>query len=69
MMAFIGYPLWGDFKYGRPGEKNQGIGLWAYRLGFSHPTRKDEQKFSLLPPADVEPWQFFRETIKSLDLS
>lgn len=54
-------PIWGDARYGagKPGEQ---IALWAERLSFTHPTRRERMSFQSLPPARV-PWTYFREVI------
>lgn len=50
-MAYAGYPLLGDQKYGA--QKNQkGIGLCAYRLCIPHPTTKEEMEFKISPKGE-----------------
>lgn len=54
-----GLPLVGDRKYNPcPGET--GIGLWSYRLVFSHPVTGAPLTFSHLPPAQP-PWSLFSD--------
>ena len=62
--AHAGFPLWGDARYGggRPGEQ---IALWAYRLGFEHPTRHEQLSFTA-PPPDSGAWRDFQDAIKEL---
>ena len=62
--AHAGFPLWGDARYGggRPGEQ---IALWAYKLGFEHPTRHDVLAFTA-PPPDSGAWRDFQDVIKEL---
>lgn len=56
-LAAVGNPLYGDQKYGRqqnsPGEQ---LALWAYRLQFEHPTKK-EPMIIQAPPPHVYPWK------------
>ncbi|WP_129723723.1 RluA family pseudouridine synthase [Xylanivirga thermophila] len=58
-MAQIGYPLYGDQKYGldvnKPGQQ---IALWSQSLFISHPTLKKNMKFNSTPPS-VYPWNLF----------
>lgn len=43
----IGYPLFGDQLYGN--KNNEQIRLYAYKLSFIHPVRKEVLEFKLLP--------------------
>ena len=43
----IGYPLLGDKKYGS--NKNTSLRLFAYKLSFVHPVKKELMNFKLLP--------------------
>ena len=56
-----GYPLVGDSRYGIDKEKN--IGLFAYKLTFIHPVKKEEMTFSFLP--NYQPFNWFN--IKTLE--
>jgi 23S rRNA pseudouridine1911/1915/1917 synthase len=62
--AHLGYPLWGDARYGggKPGEQ---IALWAYYLRFSHPTRGETLSFAEAPPA-AGAWGAFAPEIEEL---
>lgn len=42
------YPLYGDQRYGKCDNKQ--IALWAYKLEFVHPVKKELMKFEYLPP-------------------
>ena len=53
-----GYPLYGDNKYGNDSNKN--LGLYAYKLEFIHPTKKENLLFINYP--DYNPFTKF--TIK-----
>ena len=56
-----GLPLWGDRKYGLPGESGP-IALWSCSLGFAHPLTGEAMSFQKTPP-EREPWTFFKEEI------
>ena len=43
-MANAGHSLFGDQKYGVRGKGKQ-IRLWAYKVTFIHPTKKEPLKF------------------------
>lgn len=59
-LATTGYPLYGDQKYGahvnKPGQQ---IALWAHKLAFPHPTKKDKIEISASPPESY-PWSLFQ---------
>ncbi|MUV38266.1 23S rRNA pseudouridine(1911/1915/1917) synthase [Lentibacillus sp. JNUCC-1] len=58
-LSHAGMPLYGDQKYGfnvnKPGQQ---IALWAHKLSFEHPTKKDMITVESTPP-DTGPWQQF----------
>ncbi|MDY0407051.1 RluA family pseudouridine synthase [Virgibacillus sp. 179-BFC.A HS] len=55
--AAIGCPLYGDQKYGQQVNKpGQQIALWANKLGFDHPVKKEYMTFESTPP-EVFPWK------------
>jgi len=46
----IGYPLYGDVKYGKNVNKEgQNLALFAYSLTFFHPTKDEVMEFKVLP--------------------
>lgn len=46
----IGYPLYGDVKYGKEiNKKGQDLALFAYSLTFFHPTKDEVMQFNVLP--------------------
>lgn len=50
-MDYIGHPVLGDKKYGKPDDPIKRLGLHAYRLEFTHPFTKKYFKFETkLPP-------------------
>lgn len=59
----IGCPIWGDYLY-NPLWKKRAAGdnpaLWAYKLKFMHPIKKEEMEF-IIEPATVFPWCGFSE--------
>ena len=55
--AHRGFPLWGDRKYGRPGDAGP-IALWSCAVGFDHPATGQRLHFSLEPPKEY-PWTLF----------
>ena len=57
--AARGLPLWGDRKYGVPGDGGD-IALWSHMLSFAHPATGEELSFTL-PPPDRDPWIAFKE--------
>ncbi|NLF26818.1 MAG: RNA pseudouridine synthase, partial [Clostridiales bacterium] len=57
-----GLPLWGDARYGG-GLPGQQIALWAHRLGFEHPTRREPVRLASLPP-DAGAWAEFYDVIE-----
>lgn len=78
-MAFSGFPLLGDKRYG--GEEQRGqLALWGMQLSFFHPITKAKMVF-IAPPDDIDislgkreennaekssNWFMFKEQIKSL---
>ncbi|MDR1570481.1 MAG: RluA family pseudouridine synthase [Oscillospiraceae bacterium] len=58
-LAHAGYPLWGDARYGA-GKPGQQIALWGYELILTHPTRKEEMRFSA-PMPNRDPWTRFND--------
>jgi 23S rRNA pseudouridine1911/1915/1917 synthase len=59
-LAKIGCPVKGDLKYGYPRSNDDGsISLFARRLEFIHPVRKEKISITAhFPPGDV--WKLFR---------
>lgn len=46
----IGYPLYGDVKYGKEiNKKGQDLALFAYSFTFFHPTKDEVMQFNVLP--------------------
>lgn len=57
-LANIGYPLFGDKKYGKSVQKGN-LALWAGRLEFAHPVTKQKMKFVAEPDISATPWNEF----------
>ena len=55
-LSFHGMPISGDGKYGA--HDRCGIGLWACRLSFFHPTSSKKMTFAYMPEMSA-PWSFF----------
>ena len=47
-LSNIGHSIYGDQRYGKIG-KNKQIALWAYKLTFLHPTKKEKMEFVSMP--------------------
>lgn len=57
--AETGCPLYGDQKYGVETSKSgRQIALWSYEIAFTHPTGKQQLRFTYTPP-DKKPWNLF----------
>lgn len=59
-----GYPLWGDSRYGG-GKAGQQIALWAYKLTFMHPTKKESMTFCV-PPAPQGAWKEYADVLEDI---
>lgn len=58
-LAGLGYPLYGDQKYGANVNKvGEQIALWSHKLIFKHPTKDETIEVTSLPPKK-EPWKKF----------
>lgn len=67
-LASLKTPIYGDVKYGEIKDDNKtvNLALWAYQIGFIHPTTKNIMNFKLLPDIEQSPWDKFAtsETFK-----
>ena len=63
--ASRGLPLVGDGKYGSR-EKCPYIGLWAYRLEFPHPTKRNTVCAEAKPDISAMPWSVFANVLAEL---
>lgn len=57
-----GTPIYGDHKYAN--YKQGDLALWAYKLSFIHPTKKEKLTFVYYPP-NVKPWNYFEKEINN----
>ncbi len=57
-MAYNGYPLVGDRKYGDADRKCKDIALEAYKLSFEHPVKRESVTFEAPVPSGY-PWSLF----------
>ena len=58
--AAIGYPIFGDQKYGRKfNQPGQQLALWAKEIEFIHPVKKEEVMFKSKMP-NTFPWNNFK---------
>ncbi len=57
-MAYAGFPLIGDQKYGKKDPRCRDIALEAYKLSFEHPVKHEMMTFEAPVPAGF-PWSLF----------
>lgn len=62
--ANAGHPLYGDARYGN-GSPGKQLALWAWKLSFEHPTRRETVSFTCLPP-DTYPWTLFAPELERI---
>lgn len=61
-LANLGYPIYGDAKYGKTTEQNLqtiNLALWAGELTFKHPTQDKVMVFKVNPPEEKYPYSLF----------
>ena len=63
MSAQLNCPIFGDFKYGDK-EHGGNLALWAYELTFTHPTTKENMRFTVAPDFNNPAFKYFEETIE-----
>lgn len=63
-LAFLGHPILGDVKYGRPAEGINRLALHAQTIGFIHPRTKKYMEFSSDLPEEFK--VFFTEINKMI---
>lgn len=54
------HALYGDQRYGKK-DKEQ-IALWAYKLDFVHPVKKEKMSFTYFPPK-IDGWKLFEKKL------
>lgn len=57
-LAYEGYPIWGDYKYGLDQPDGRDMALRSVELAFEHPETQQQVQFELAPPNKV-PWDQF----------
>ena len=57
-LAHEGYPIWGDYKYGKNQPDGREMALRAVELVLNHPDTKQEIRFELAPSSE-HPWTNF----------
>lgn len=64
MSAQLNCPIFGDFKYG---DKDHGgnLALWAYELTFTHPTTKENMRFTVAPDYNNPAFKLFEDVIEN----
>ena len=55
----MGYPVFGDMRYGGENAVKGNLALWASSLSFTHPVTKERLCFKVEPPKDLTPWKYF----------
>ncbi len=58
-MSNLGYPVFGDMRYGGENAVKGNLALWASSLSFTHPVTKERLCFKAEPPKDLTPWKYF----------
>ncbi len=58
-MSHLGYPVYGDMRYGGENAVKGNLALWATSLSFTHPVTKERLTFKIEPPKDLSPWKIF----------
>lgn len=58
-MSNLGYPVYGDMRYGGENAVKGNLALWAASLSFTHPVTKERLCFKVEPPKELSPWKIF----------
>lgn len=61
--SHLGYPVYGDMRYGGENAVKGKLALWATCLSFSHPVTKEKLTFKVEPPKDLSPWKIFNTQV------
>lgn len=65
MSGQLNCPIFGDFKYGDK-EHGGNLALWAYELTFTHPTTKENMRFTVAPEYSNPAFKFFEKEIEKM---
>ncbi len=55
----LGYPIYGDMRYGGENAVKGNLALFATSLSFTHPVTKERLVFKVEPPKHLSPWKLF----------
>ena len=59
----LGYPVYGDMRYGGENAVKGNLALWATSLSFTHPVTKERLCFKIEPPKELSPWKIFDTSV------
>ena len=59
----LGYPVYGDMRYGGENAVKGNLALWATSLSFTHPVTKERLTFKVEPPKTNSPWKIFDTSV------
>ncbi|MBO5926074.1 MAG: RluA family pseudouridine synthase [Clostridia bacterium] len=62
-MSSLGYPVYGDMRYGGENAVKGNLALWATSLSFTHPVTKERLSFNVEPPKNLSPWKIFDTSV------
>lgn len=62
-MSNLGYPVYGDMRYGGENAVKGNLALWASSLSFTHPVTKERLLFKVEPPKELSPWKIFDTSV------
>ncbi len=57
--SHLGYPIYGDMRYGGENAVKGNLALFATSLSFTHPVTKERLVFKVEPPKHLAPWKIF----------
>ena len=58
-MSHLGFPVYGDMRYGGENAVKGNLALFATSLAFTHPVTKERLVFKVEPPKNLSPWKNF----------
>ena len=67
-MSHLGFPIYGDMRYGGENAVKGNLALFATSLAFTHPVTKERLVFKVEPPKNLSPWKHF-DTSTALKMS
>lgn len=62
-MSTLGYPVYGDMRYGGENAVKGNLALFATSLSFTHPVTKERLSFKVEPPKELSPWKYFDTSV------